>query len=140
MNPVPDRPARLPRYEDCDAFFDGSSECAAGLVCAEEARFDERCLSVCDALPAPTHPCPEGSQCRPGAFDTLVGNESSLIWGVCVHDNPGPRCPLPAGEPVPEEICNSVDDDCDGQSDIGPNGDRRLDCAAGEQCFGGSCF
>ena len=135
-----DRPARLPRYEDCDAFFDGSSECAAGLVCAEEARFDERCLSVCDALPAPTHPCPEGSQCRPGAFDTLVGNESSLVWGVCVRDNPGPRCPLPAGEPVPEEICNSVDDDCDGQSDIGPNGDRRLDCAAGEQCFGGSCF
>ncbi len=135
-----DNDGRLPRYEDCFKSFDGSSDCAAGLVCAEEARFDERCLSVCDAVPAPTHPCPAGTECRVGAFETLAGDAASTVWGVCVRDVPGPRCPLPDGEPVPEEICNGVDDDCDGQSDIGPGNDRRLDCPAGEQCFGGSCF
>jgi hypothetical protein len=132
------RAGRLPRYETCNSFFDASSECVEGTVCAEEERFTDRCLTPCDGTMA--HPCPAGSQCRAGAFETLQGNGTSGVWGVCVRDEPGPRCPLPAGDPVPVEICNGVDDDCDGQSDNGPAGDRQLDCPANQECFGGQCF
>jgi hypothetical protein len=132
------RAGRLPRYENCNRFFDNSSDCVEGTVCAEEERFTDRCLTPCDGTMA--HPCPAGSQCQPGAFDTLQNDGTSGVWGVCVRDVPGPRCPLPAGDPVPVEICNSVDDDCDGQTDNGPAGDRQLDCPAGQQCFGGQCF
>ena len=41
---------------------------------------------------------------------------------------------------MPVEICNNVDDDCDGLTDNGANGDRQLDCPAGQSCFGGQCF
>ena len=135
---------RLPLYEDCNQRFDGSSDCLPSTTCSDaEGQFDDRCLPICDGDAgdaAATHPCGAEAHCQAGGFDTLDGNGTSTIWGVCVRANPAPRCPLPPGGPMPVEICNNVDDDCDGLTDNGANGDRQLDCPAGQSCFGGQCF
>ncbi len=94
----------------------GPAPGTVGAMCARNADCDTglcleigRCTDACDEA----RPCPSGWAC-----DSIPG--AGL---VCLCD-----------PTAPEEICNGLDDDCDGRAD---NGAR---CAAGLVCEGGECL
>lgn len=78
-----------------------------------------------------------------GYTDNKYYNSSELItrpcWTACgagvqtCTRGAFVNCDAP---PVRQEICNGIDDDCDGLVDNGPG---QLDCPAGTACFSGQC-
>ncbi len=88
----------------------------------------------CDCTPGTTRPCGETSDvgaCQPGTQTCNTGGH----WGNCE----GSVSPT-------DEMCNGLDDDCDGHADEdegvilhGNGGPSPLLCQPGEVCLGGAC-
>jgi hypothetical protein len=69
-----------------------------------------------------------GADCDGG--DTDMCQEGTVICNVAGN---GTTCSDNTGNTT--ELCNSMDDDCDGTTDEAPT-----DCATGQRCSGGSCI
>ncbi len=118
--------------DDCDGpvdeGFDVGQPCSAGLgACLARGALmcDLRGLTRCDAEPL----SPEAERCNgidddcDDVVDEEVGGEACTVGvGVCAAtglsycDGQRVRCDVAAGPPG-DEICNGVDDDCDGRTD-----------------------
>jgi hypothetical protein len=140
--------------DDCDGQVDDvvglGSECGAGLgACARDGVLvcnAERGVLVCDVVPgAPAAETCDGldNDCD-GVADDVEGLGDACVNGVGACAGAGNRvcdqasgalvCTGVAGQPG-AEVCNGVDDDCDGQTDDGIAG-TGLICTAGV----GGCF
>ncbi len=121
--------------EDCDGAVDEVVEtvtCGAG-ICVNEARSCDVTLPAqCVPLPPSIELCGDGvDQDCDSRVDEVVGDESCGV-GACAtqaetcDDNVPPMCiPLPPQE----EVCNGIDDDCDGTIDLIDRGDDGVpDC------------
>ena len=113
----------------CGGDCSGEGACPEGFTCADASTIDGATLSQC---------LPDAGECPCSAASIKLGLSTSCEaqneWGVC----PGLRlcteegltecdAPLPA-----EEVCNGVDDDCDGDVDVAV-------CADDNPCTEDSC-
>jgi hypothetical protein len=128
------------------------TQCPAGQVCSAMGwcvpggcmnapevcnGIDDDCDGIVDEATPGTTLCPNGGQCT---------------MGICIGDPVpcGPMTPCPAGQVctangvcvsgcmATQEVCNGIDDDCDGNVDE-PTAGATL-CPNGGQCFMGQCF
>jgi hypothetical protein len=127
------RPAGFPCEADPPCVInktcDGSGQCQGG------APDDDRCVT--------TNPCQRG-RCDPASplsdqdgcvFDPLTGGATVCGVGACRRSVQrclnGVEQPCVPGQPS-AEVCNGIDDDCDGLIDDGA-------CPVGQRCEAGGC-
>jgi sugar lactone lactonase YvrE len=94
--------------DNCDGYTDNAPGSTANNS------LTQTCASACSSWNADTstHPTDAEADCHPGIGQCRSGTQScsSASWGAC------------AGETGPTaEMCNGLDDDCDGYTDNNPN-------------------
>ena len=114
----------------------GTFACVAGQVVCQGSTggqpetcngVDDDCDSIIDELPLPG----VGGTCTDPGFET-IGDTGECEFGALVCENGQIACDGYVG-PRPE-VCNGLDDDCDGQADA------TATCpAAGQMCIAGEC-
>ncbi len=102
--------------DDCDGLTDEQAE--APGECPEDCGTDLECARTCNARVACSSECGAGEQlCVDGqleACDAPPLNECLDATDGCTPFETCEACPE-----LPEEVCNGVDDDCDGEVDEG---------------------
>jgi hypothetical protein len=121
-------------------------ECAPDGSCpTEESCLDGYCVPACGA----DADCPAGAACVDGLCDVAAepwacGADADCPAGAACADG---VCVAASGCAPAPEICNGLDDDCDGAVDEGIDfttdpascGGCGMACAAGEACLDGVC-
>ncbi|MBN1771152.1 MAG: hypothetical protein JXB32_07830 [Deltaproteobacteria bacterium] len=129
--------------DDCDTVIDNDLPCVPGesVACTTTcgSTGTGTCTATC-ALPAPADCTPPAETCTgvDDDCDTEVDEDFDCVMGAtvdcitaCGTTNPAgvctATCTIPTGDdcPAPPEVCNGLDDDCDGEADDG------FDCVQG---------
>ncbi len=129
--------------DDCDTVIDNDLPCVAGEAVACTTTCGSTGSGVCTAacaLPDPADCAPPAETCSgvDDDCDTEVDEDFDCVMGAtvdcttaCGTINPAgictATCTIPTGDdcPAAAEVCNGVDDDCDGEADDG------FDCVQG---------
>ncbi|HET8948431.1 MAG TPA: putative metal-binding motif-containing protein, partial [Candidatus Polarisedimenticolia bacterium] len=111
------------RDDDCDAAVDenlGTTTCGLGPCTTSVPACTNGAPTACNPLPPGVETCNNIDDDCDGQVDNHLGTISCGVGGcqrtvsTCVNGAPNSTCT--PGSPT-TEICNSVDDDCDGQTD-----------------------
>ena len=131
---APERTDAMPQVEDAAITSpDARAQGDAGAVTDAHMESDLSAPNACDG-DAAVRPEGEGQACETGQPGRCAPGYRTCLLGVLTCE------PMPDAHPV-DEVCNAVDDDCDGEVDEGVTevcGVGIGECRTGEQrCFEG---